>query len=70
MYPYYYETQIVETGKLILQNLPFIKGDKIDIILMKKSIKNDYSLRGTTFKYINPTDPVAENDWDLLSDFT
>ncbi|MBM2817305.1 MAG: hypothetical protein HW421_4067 [Ignavibacteria bacterium] len=66
MFPYFYETKIVEDGKLLLQNLPFIDGDKVDIILMKHANKNYYSLRGTNFKYINPTEPVAENDWEAI----
>ncbi len=64
MYPYYYETKIIEDGKLILNNLPFINGDKVEIILLKHSSDNKYSLRGTNFKYFNPTEPVAENDWE------
>ena len=66
MFPYFYETKTVENGELILQNLPFVNGDKVDIILLKHSKKNNYSLRGTDFKYVNPTEPVAENDWEAL----
>jgi hypothetical protein len=54
MEPYFYDSQVVENGKLILQNLPFINGDKVDIILLKHGNKSDYALRGTNFKYINP----------------
>lgn len=64
MFPYVYETKTVENGKLVLQNLPFIDGDKVDIILLKHANKNNYPLRGTNFKYIDPTEPVAENDWE------
>jgi uncharacterized protein (DUF927 family) len=66
MYPYIYEAKIVENGKLILQNLPFVNGDKVDIILLKHENKNSYSLCGTNFKYIDPTEPVAENDWETI----
>ena len=39
MFPYFYETKTVENGELILQNLPFVNGDKVDIILLKHSKK-------------------------------
>lgn len=67
MLPYFYDTRTVENGELILQNLPFINGDKVDIILLKHAKKDSYTLRGTELKYINPTEPVAENDWESLS---
>ena len=66
MFPYFYETKTIENGELILQNLPFVNGDRVDIILLKHTKKSNYSLRGTDFNYINPTEPVAENDWEAL----
>jgi hypothetical protein len=65
MVPYIYESSIVENGKLIIENLPFSNGDKIDIILLKHSKSENYSLRGTDFELINPTEPVADDDWQF-----
>jgi len=66
MNSFFYETQIVQNGELVLQNLPFITGDKVDVFLLKHDKTNNYSLRGTKFKLTNPSEPVAEDDWQVL----
>ena len=33
MYPYFFETYQVENGELILKNLPFSEGERVDVII-------------------------------------
>jgi hypothetical protein len=64
------ETTLNQDGTLTLTDLPFHAGDAVEVIILPRSQRpaerNSYSLRGTTIKYINPTDPVAEEDWAAL----
>jgi len=32
-----------------------------------RKIDSSYPLRGLPVEYINPTDPIATDDWDILS---
>ncbi len=66
MYPYFFETALVEKGKLILENLPFSEGERVDVIILKREEKKDYPLWGKDFEYIDQTEPVALNDWESL----
>lgn len=65
------ETALTENGKLSLQNLPFKKGDEVEIIILDRSSpKNNadsYPLRGTVIRYDNPFEPATSvEDWDVL----
>lgn len=52
------ETALTENGKLSLQNLPFKKGDEVEVIILERSSsKTDsdlYPLRGTVIRYDEP----------------
>ena len=65
------ETALTENGKLSLQNLPFKKGDEVEIIILdrssSKTVSNSYPLRGTVIRYDDPFEPAtAAEDWDVL----
>lgn len=64
------ETTFTQGGKLTLTNLPFQEGDTVEIIILRRPIassgKNTHPLRGTLLKYIDPTEPVAQEDWEVL----
>lgn len=64
------ETTIDQDGMITLRDLPFHVGDRVFIVINKlielKTKYPPYSLRGTTYRYDNPTDPVAEDDWEAL----
>lgn len=70
MQAYRIETTITETGQLTLSNLPFQKGETIEVIILPHPAQlprqNSYPLRGTPIVYIDPTEPVAESDWEAL----
>lgn len=50
------ELIITDHGKPVLKVIPFVED--IDAALA--------SLRGSVVSYVDPTEPVAEGDWDAL----
>ena len=65
------ETALTENGKLSLQNLPFRKGDKVEVIILDRSSSktnsDSYPLRGTVIGYDDPFEPATSaEDWDVL----
>ncbi len=61
------ENQKIENGQVTLKNLPFSNGEEVSIFLWKKPKKKHYPLRGKSIKYLNPNEPVSENDWYALN---
>jgi hypothetical protein len=64
MQAYKIETVLAEDGTLTLTGLPFRAGDRIVVIVL--GIPQDYPLRGQPVRYDNPTEPVAQGDWEAL----
>jgi hypothetical protein len=66
---YAYEHTIGKDGELVLKNLPFNVGEKVEVIIIPRSThkaeRNRYPFWGKPITYPNPTDPVAETDWDV-----
>ena len=64
------ETTLAKDGTLTLTNLPFHAGDAVEILILPRSQKligqQLYPLQGKPIQYVNPTDPVAEEDWAAL----
>ncbi len=71
MQAYRIETTLTESGILTLTNLPFQKGETVEIIILRQPIassaQHTHLLRGTLLKYVDPTKPVAQEDWEVLS---
>ncbi len=69
MQAYAYELTIDKSGVLTLKNLPFNVGEKIEVIIIPRSKskhdKKRYPSWGKPITYHNPTDPVAEADWEV-----
>ncbi len=63
------ETVISQDRTLMLKDLPFRVGESVEVLILqrssKRSEKDRYPLRGTPIKYINPTEPVAQEDWSV-----
>jgi hypothetical protein len=61
-----------QDSKLVLEALPFLAGDTVEVIILESDTKskedNPYPLRGTVIKYVSPTDPVNSEEWDASSD--
>ena len=69
MQAYRVETKISQDGKLSIKGLPFRKGEAVEVIVLSQKqiiVGNPYPLHGTSVKYENPFDSVAEEDWDAL----
>lgn len=73
------EVVLTEDGTLTLQGLPFHAGDAVEVIILEtktpqqqaqqlpKSETNSYLLHNTQpYRYDDPTEPVALEDWDVL----
>ena len=74
MRAYKLETTLMEDGKLVLHGLPFHAGEIVEVIVLEQvesaSSPSRYPLRGMPYRYTDPAEPVAENDWEALSSLT
>ena len=67
-----YKTEIImeKSGMLNLQELPFEAGDNVEVIILKKKGNNkkkkEYPLWGTPVEYIEPEEPAAIDEWEVL----
>lgn len=68
MQAYRVKATIQEDGKLMVSNLPLRAGESVEVIILVQPLavqrQNRYPLRGTPITYIQPTEPVAEADWE------
>ncbi len=66
MQAYRVETTLQQDGTLTLSDLPFHAGEAVEVIILVRSPatlrENRYPLRGTPISYINPIEPVAQED--------
>jgi hypothetical protein len=66
---YAYEHTIGQNGVLTLTDLPFNAGEEIEVIIIPraklKTDKKRYPFWGKPITYLNPTDPIAEADWEV-----
>ncbi|HLX62480.1 MAG TPA: hypothetical protein VKX17_14475 [Planctomycetota bacterium] len=66
------ETTLEQDGSVTLDHIPFRKGQQVEIIILpgkrtgKKAKSNKYPLWGKPFKYDDPFEPVAVDDWEVL----
>ena len=70
MQAYAYDLTMGKSGVLVLKNLPFSVGEEVEVIVIprpkSKSDRKYYPFRGKALTYIDPVDPVAEADWEVL----
>lgn len=68
MSAYRIETILSEDGKLMLSNLPFRAGERVEVVIGPSNPSaqpsSAYPLRGMILQYDQPTEPVAEEDWE------
>jgi hypothetical protein len=69
MQAYRQETIIQHDGTLTLRDLPLQAGEKVEVIIIvvqsrPARAQASYSLRGTPVTYVDPTEPVADSDWE------
>lgn len=68
-----FKTKIVLTKNhsIDLENLPFKKGDEIEVVISPiiKKKSSDYELHGTPYKYTNPFEPALKpEEWEVNID--
>ncbi len=70
MQVYAYKLIMKKKGTLTLKDLPINAGEKIEVIIIPRSSRQlnekRYPFWGKPITYLNPTDPVAETDWEVL----
>ena len=61
------EAVLSEDGVITLRDLPFRRGDSVEVIVLScpgpSPTGSRYPLRGTPVTLAAPTEPVADNDW-------
>lgn len=64
------ETEVEQSGTIILHDLPFHEGEKVVVVITSHPAEavhgNGYPLRGLAVEYKNPFDSVAEDDWSAM----
>ena len=70
MHTHRVEATLTEDGALTLSNLPFQAGEAVEVIIVGRPspapLADRDSLRGSVLRYDNPTEPVAEEDWEAI----
>lgn len=68
MQAYHVQTTIANDGSLKLNDLPFPAGESVEVFILTRPSplprQNPYPLRGAPVTYIDPTEPVAQTDWE------
>ncbi len=71
MESYKTETTLKPDGSLVLDNLPFSGGERVEVTVTVKTGSaaggSNYPLRGRVIRFDQPTAPVAEGDWEAGS---
>lgn len=69
MTTYRVETTIPKDKTILIKDLPFSVGDKVEVFVRSRKNKKynqQYPLRGQPIKYTKPFDGVAEGEWGIL----
>jgi hypothetical protein len=70
MRAYRVEKCLSEDGVLELRALPFRAGETVEVIILSREDKvceaHDSPLKGKVVRYEKPTEPVAQDDWEVL----
>ena len=62
------ETTLSEDGVITLRDIPFRRGELVEVIVLPFSAVAAsgarYPLRGTPVTLVSPTEPVADANWE------
>lgn len=62
------EATLSEDGVITLRDIPFRRGESVEVIVLPAAAivtsSSRYPLRGTPATLIDPTEPVADADWE------
>ncbi|MDQ3637652.1 MAG: hypothetical protein M3426_06605 [Actinomycetota bacterium] len=68
-----YRTNVVvhDDGTVVIENLPFQKGQRLEVILLERTRDSanasSRALRGEPVRYVDPFDSVAEDEWENVN---
>lgn len=70
MHDYRLKTTIGEDGSILLKNLPFRPGERVEVMVRQigGKARKPYSSRGRTSESANPFGGVAGKDWESLGE--
>lgn len=65
------ETTLTENGQLFIDNIPFKKGESVEVFIIKQPLNsseiNQYPLAGKVIQYEQPLEPATNiEDWESL----
>ncbi len=67
---YRVHSRVSPEGTLKLENLPFEPGENVEVIVLSEErrarAEQPYPLRNKPLTYIDPTEPVADSDWQTF----
>lgn len=70
MQAYRIEMTLQQDGRLTLSNLPFHAGETVEVIVFVQPANvlagQQYPLRGMPLCYLDPTEVVAQADWEAV----
>ena len=59
---------VSENGSVTIEKLPFPAGKPVEVVVFPAEARPNqgarYPLRGTPIQFVDPTEPVAESDWE------
>lgn len=62
------ETTLSEDGVLTLRDIPFRRGECVEVIVLPFATPatsgSRYPLRGTPVTLVSPAEPIADADWE------
>jgi hypothetical protein len=65
------EVTVSENGTLLINDLPFQPGEKVEVLVRSRKREpdaaNPYPLRGTPVQYRQPFDSVAADAWNAIA---
>lgn len=72
MEAYRTRVRVNQDGSVTLPDLPFQAGEEVEVIVLAETRsagdERRYPLRGTSLHYVDPFEPVAQDDWDVKAE--
>jgi hypothetical protein len=67
---YRVKTTVSKNRTLTIKDLPFQEGETVEVFVNRRNQKTQYQerypLRGKPYRYSEPFNSVAEDDWEIL----
>jgi hypothetical protein len=51
-------------GRIVLDHVPFVPGEKIDVVLRSHFERRPANLSGSVIRFDKPFDPAVVEDWE------